>query len=389
MSRSGRQLESHNANAMTDFPTLDTPLPTLLLDADRAWEWPQPPLARTRNRVMMPLDGGVQPCAIETHGGVTVQGHLLHFDAEACVLRVSLANSDGNGGEALKLAFTKFRRLTLGTPWPLARRNAHLPVEHLPADAQERGYRIDLAGGGHLSGITMGRVQAGSGWFFYEPLDGGNALRRIFVPQVACAAVHLGKSAEEEAAERWIATPQQLFAALDAQKTAAIKPLGDALVDLGFVSRSAIEQMLAALAGDDSLPLGEALVAAGLLDRTDLLTALAHKMGYPLVDLARFPIDPLAARKLSQRSMQEHHAVPLLQDGERLIVAIDDLARVPHLQSLRGLAGLELVPVLASRATIDRALAALPQLQGTDFWADNVSLRAKTAPTAPGGLHRR
>lgn len=389
MRRRGRYLESHNANAMSDFPTLDTPLPTLLLDADRAWEWPQPPLARTRNRVMMPLDGGVQPCAIETHGGVTVQGHLLHFDAEACVLRVSLGNTDGNGGEALKLAFTKFRRLTLGTPWPLARRNAHLPVEHLPAAAQERGYRIDLAGGGHLSGITMGHVQAGSGWFFYEPLDGGNALRRVFVPQAACAVVHFDKSAEEEAAERWIATPQQLFAALDAQKMAAIKPLGDALVDLGFVSRSAIEQTLASLAGDDSLPLGEALVAAGRLDRADLLTALAHKMGYPLVDLARFPIDPLAARKLSQRSMKEHHAVPLLQDGERLIVAIDDLARVPHLQSLRALAGLHLVPVLASRATIDRALAALPQLQGTDFWADNVSLRAKAAPTAPGGLHSR
>ena len=30
----------------------------------------------------------------------------------------------------------------------------------------------------------------------------------------------------------------------------------------------------------------------------DLQTALAHKMGYPLVDLTRFPIDVLAARKL-------------------------------------------------------------------------------------------
>jgi hypothetical protein len=385
MGRRGRCLESYDTTAMSDFPTLDTPLPTLLLDADRAWEWPQPPLARTRNRVMMPLDGGVQPCVIETHSGVTVQGHLMHFDIEACTLRVAI----GGSGDGLNLAFANFRRLILTAPWPLARRPANAPVEHLPASAQERGYRVELAGGGELIGPTMGYVQAAGGWFLFEPLEGGAALRRIFVPQAACAAMHFGKSAEEEAAERWIATPEQLFAALETQKTAPIKPLGEALVDLGFVSRGAIEQTLRVLAGDDNQPLGEALVAAGLLDRADLRTALAHKMGYPLVDLTRFPIDPLAARKLSQRSMQEHHAVPLLQDGERLIVAIDDLARVPHLQSLRGLAGLQLVPVLASRASIDRALAALPQLQGTDFWADNVSLRAKAAPTAPGGLHRR
>ena len=370
---------------MANFPTLDTPLPTLMLDAERAWEWPQPPLARTRNRAMTPLDSGVQPCVVETHNGVSVQGNLLHFDIEAGTLRVSL----DSGGEALNLSFRKFRRLTLSTAWPLVLRSAGSPVEHLPASAQERGYRIELVGGGQLSGQTMGHVQAANGWFLFDPLDGGAALRRVFVPQAACAAMHFGMSAEEEAAERWIGTPQQLFAALDAQKSAPIKPLGDALVDLGFVSRSVLEHAVAKLVGDGQRPLGEVLIAAGLLDRADLLTALAHKMGYPLVDLSRFPIDPLATRKLSQRSMQEHHAVPLLQHGERLIVAIDDLARVPHLQSLQGLAGLQLVPVLASRASIALALSALPQRQGTDCWADNVGARMKAMQTAPGAFPSR
>jgi len=130
-------------------------------------------------------------------------------------------------------------------------------------------------------------------------------------------------------------------------------------------------------------------VAAGLLSSADLQTALAHKMGYPLVDLARFPIHKQAARKMSHRAMIDHGAVPVLLQGDRLIVAIDNLARIPRLQSLQALAGLKILPVLASRERIKLALAALPQRLGTDCWADNVPLHMAAPATAPGALHAR
>ena len=359
---------------MPALPTIATPLPTLAFDSDRAWEWPQPPFAR--RHMMAPVDHGAQTCRIETPNGVSVEGRLVDFDSAAGVVRFCLTS----GGVALSLPFAKFRRLTLTTPWPLARRAPDAPVERVPTAAQERTYRIELAAGGHLGGRTMGHVQDAAGLFLFSPLDDGAAVQRVFVPQAACAAVHFGKSAEEQAAERWIATPQALFAALDAQKDARIKPLGEALVDLGFVTRGVLERAVSEQTADRERPLGEELVAAGLLERADLKTALAHKMGYPLVDLARFPVDVQAARKLSQRSMVEHNAFPLAQDGDRLIVAIDDLVRVPRLQALQALAGLKVVPVLASRGRIALALAALPQRLGTDRWADNVPLHLKALP---------
>ena len=98
------------------------------------------------------------------------------------------------------------------------------------------------------------------------------------------------------------------------------------------------------------MPLGEMLVNEGLIDRDDLQTALALKLGYPLVDLSRFPIDPLAARQLSQRVLLEHRVVPLVRRGDWLVVAVDDLARIPRLQALQALAALKVVPVLAARA---------------------------------------
>jgi hypothetical protein len=357
-----------------------TPFPTLMLDVDSVWVWPKPPFAR--NHIMTPLDGGAQPCCIETHNGTEVQGQLLHFDVDAGMLRVSLAADRGT----VELPFTKFRRLTLVTPWPLASRGVDEPVERVPTAVQERSYRIVLLQGGELSGNTMGHVRDKAGLFLFTPLDDGAAVLRVFVPHAAFATVAFGKTAEEQAAERWISTPQQLFAALDAQKSAPIKPLGDALVDLGFMTRGAVERAVRDQPDDNERPLGEELVAAGLLDRADLKTALAHKMGYPLVDLAHFPIDPKAARRLSAKSMRDHHAVPLLEAGDRLIVAIDDLARVPRLQSLEALAGMQLVPVLASRAQIALALGALPQRLGTDPWADNVQIHVHALPTAPGEL---
>ena len=364
----------------TAIPEILTPLPTLSFDPECAWEWPLPPFAR--RHAMSPLDDGEQPCRIETPNGAAVDGCLVDFDADAGVLRFRV----GPAGAHLALPFAKVRRLTLTTPWPLARRASDAPVERVPTAAQERGYDIELPTGGHLSGRTMGHVLEPCGLFLFSPLDDGGAVLRVFVPQVACAAVLFGASAEEQAAERWIATPEQLFAALDAQQTAPIKPLGVALVDLGLVTRGVIDRVVGEQSAARERPLGEELVAAGLLDRADLKTALAHKMGYPLVDLARFPIDPQAARKLSRKALVEHHALPLIKDGERLIVAIDDLARVPRLQALQALAGMKVVPVLASRGRITLALAELTLRVGSDRWADNVPAQLKMQVTNPGAL---
>lgn len=364
-----------------EITPLSTPLPTLMLDDVGTWVWPQPPFAR--HHMMVPLESDVaQPCQVETSNGDTVDGALEQFDADAGVLRLRLSS----GGDALSLPFANFRRLTLSTPWPVARRAPDAPVERVPTAEQERSYRIELPTGGHLAGRTMGHVQRDCGLFIFAPLDDGAAVQRVFVPRAAIGTVHFGKSAEEHAAERWVATAEELLVALVAQKTAPIKPIGDSLLDLGFVTRGVIERIVSEQGGASEVPLGEALVAKGLLERADLQTALAHKMGYPLVDLARFPVDAQAARKLSRKAMIEHNALPLIQHGDELIVAVDDLARVPRLQALQGLAGLKVVPVLASRGRIALALAALLQDLGTDRWSDNVPQQVKALSTGPAPL---
>jgi Type II secretion system (T2SS), protein E, N-terminal domain len=245
-------------------------------------------------------------------------------------------------------------------------------MERMPAAAQERDYSAELSAGGHVAGRTIGHVRQRCGWFLFAPADGGHAVLRQFVPTATCTGVILGKSFEEMAAERWVATPEQMLAAVQAQLKATIRPLGESLRELGLLTQHELDRAVRAQAqAGNEQPLGEALVSAGLITGADLQTALAHKMGYPVVDLLRFPVDPKAVKRFSAAVMHEHRALPLMQDGNRLFVAVDTLGSVATLKSLQSVAGLELVPVIAPRGRLSVALAA--HIKTSDVWASNIT----------------
>ena len=341
-----------------------TPLPVITLSLEEAWSWPAPPF--TRASAMSPLPTGALPCRVESAGGVSFDGELHEFDTARERVRVRV----GRDGDPLWMPFSRLRRLTVIKPWALVREAPGAPLERLPAAAQERDYTAALSAGGHIAGRTLGQVRQRCGWFLFAPADGGHAVLRQFVPAATCTGVVFGKSAEELAAERWVATAEQLTAAVAAQQKAQIRPLGESLIALGLLTPQELERAVRAQAqGNGEEPLGESLVRTGTLSQADLQTALAHKMGYPAIDLLRFPIDPRAVRRFSAAVLQEHRALPLMQDGNKLFVAVDTLASIATLKALQSVAGLELVPVIASRARLSAALAT--QIKSSDVWASN------------------
>lgn len=345
---------------------VSTPLPTITLSIEDAWAWPLPPFAHAQT--MTPLPAGALPCRVDSAGGVTFEGELVEFDAARERMRVRV----GRDGEPLWLPFSRMRRLTVLKPWTQARQAPGAPVERLPAAAQERDYTAELSAGGQVAGRTIGHVRQRCGWFLYAPADGGHAVLRQFVPTATCTGVSLGKSTEELAAERWVATPEQMLAAVQAQQQAAIRPLGDSLRELGLVTQHELDRAVRTQAqGANAQPLGEALVSAGHITSTDLQTALAHKMGYPVVDLLRFAVDAKAVKRFSPAVMNEHRALPLMQDGNRLFVAVDSLASVATLKSLQSVAGLEVVPVIAPRGRLSVALAT--HIRSSDVWASSIT----------------
>jgi hypothetical protein len=329
--------------------------PPLLDDATDPLQWPVPPYAWQRAPV--PVNDAAQPCRVESHKGSVVGGEMLSFDPAGRKLTLRI----GANGATGSVSFSKFRRLTLTTPLMPDPPIAGAAPRRVPTAAHERHYTLHLSGTGEpMTGRAAGHVEAPEGMYLFTPVDEDASLERVFVPRAAYARCEFGQTAEEVAARLWIAAPSELLAAIERQQHMAVRPLGQSLLALGLLTQRQLDLALARRT--DDVPLGDALVATGTITPSDLRTALAHKMGYPLVDLMRFPVDPAASAKLTKALAISCRAVPLMLDGTRLIVAVDEPSRVADLQAIHAFAQLSVVVALAPQLQI---MLALDRLSGS------------------------
>jgi hypothetical protein len=333
--------------------------------ADDMLDWPKPPF---KWRYAASLQNAVHPCRIEATSGSMVEGDAVGVDLSAGTLTFR----GRSGSAAVKVPFSTFRRLTLTEPLRPSAPLANEPVERIPAAAQERGYRLQWrsAALNEAVGRTAGYVERAAGLFLFPPLEDRKSVLRVFIPRAAYSACTFGASAEEVAAARWMSSPPQLLEAIERQAHKPVLPIGHSLLELGAITKEQLDEALAE-PGDGKTPLGETLVARGIISRSTLETALAHKMGYPLVNLNAFPVDEIAAKKLAFRMALGARALPLMIDGTRLIVAVDKPARIQKLRNLQAAAGMILVPVLAPKSNL---LEALHKLYEKDLWKENVSM---------------
>ena len=96
---------------------------------------------------------------------------------------------------------------------------------------------------------------------------------------------------------------------------------------------------------DRTVPIGELLVRLGLVSRQDLMSALARKMGYPMVDLEKFVADPDALNKVPFSVAARLRALPLMLRDTSVIVALEDPSKRALLSELEFVTQCKIVPV--------------------------------------------
>jgi type IV pilus assembly protein PilB len=134
-----------------------------------------------------------------------------------------------------------------------------------------------------------------------------------------------------------------------------VKQLGDILLEGGLVSD---EQLRGAIAEQLRVgrSLGRVLVDLGALTESQLVAALAQQIGMQFVDLTDFPVDGSAVSRVSTSVCRRHTALPIGYDDGRLVVAMADPANVFALDDIRSLSGMDIKPVVATKADVVAAI---------------------------------
>jgi type IV pilus assembly protein PilB len=140
------------------------------------------------------------------------------------------------------------------------------------------------------------------------------------------------------------------------------RQLGQLLLEEGKVSPAQLE---AAFAEQRRVghSLGRVLVELGILTEQELVATLAKQIGMPFVDLSDRTIDPTAASRLPLAMAKRHCALPIGYDGDRLVVAMSDPGNVFAVDDVRAVTGMELRPVVATKADV---LAAIDRMNRSE-----------------------
>jgi type II secretory ATPase GspE/PulE/Tfp pilus assembly ATPase PilB-like protein len=384
------------------------PLSLALLDRRaEPWVWPTPPFVGYESVV----DGAIKPCEVEGLTSAAIGADLLALDFEA---RSASVRVHATGSE-LTLRFDQLRRITLSQPLVVQAPDENDPHASLLARRTVSDYRLGLAnGGGWLAGRTVGHLESPHGLFLFPPLDEFGTVQRMFVPACAYSEFEFGPRIGDLLVEQQSATADQveaavaeqtelrarklgqllveqkivdiddLLAAIDRQAKMPVVRIGEALLGLQLITKAQLAHALDQQKLDRTTPLGELLVNAGHVSREHLQLALARKMGYPVVDVAAFPVDAEAVRKLPFGAARRLVALPLLLRGGQLVVAMADPSRRATIDELEFITQLKVVPTLALADALPTVITATYHRFGADVWLANGALPLEAGVESSG-----
>jgi len=147
------------------------------------------------------------------------------------------------------------------------------------------------------------------------------------------------------------------------------RPLGDILVDLGFVKREVVEEALAR-SRDSHLLMGMKLLKEGVIDDQQLALALSIRFKIGYTELSRpDQVDPEAVALVPERMARRYVLIPMHREGNSLTIAMASPTNVFAVDAVRAATGMHVrviaAPESAIRKAIDRFYGFGPDLEST------------------------
>jgi len=313
-------------------------------------------------------------CSADGWGEQTVSGLLLDFDQSARLIKIRPTAQP----RSLSLKFNQVKRLKIDPRPGSAGQQSHTDAHSLDLLHATHSFLVSLRDGALYSGICLGYRKTEQGlWIFPKSALDGEP-QRVFIPKSGILRFELRTGQESQIADtdfaqtvlhEWshtqplapvageapavVETLADLQRALQRQARLQPVPVGEALVGLGKITSEQLAQVLQWQQADQSRqPLGQLLLDKGLVSAADLQTAFARKMGYPFVNLHKFPIDATALRRVPFALAQRLQALPLVEQGGALVVAMLDPLQFRVIDDLEFTTQRKILPVVSVSAEI-------------------------------------
>ena len=283
-------------------------------------------------------------CSLEAWKGQILSGKLHDLDFEQRALSVQFLSEPSL--RLVRLSHFKMLRIE-----PMPEDVAAMPRAGSTAF---KSFTVEFKDGKTFAGAALGWRSQAEGWWIFLPLSQLGDPASVFVPGAgirqiefrdesglklagpgfgpagfADHALQPNRPVQVDTVPTLLvnalkATREDLRFALEAQLNFKPIPIGEALLGLGKISQEQLSQALRQQSRSPGLPLGQVLIELGLVTTDDLQLALVTKMGYPFVDLRKFPIDVIALRRVPAALAVKLKILPLMEWKSTLIVAMAD-----------------------------------------------------------------
>jgi type IV pilus assembly protein PilB len=119
--------------------------------------------------------------------------------------------------------------------------------------------------------------------------------------------------------------------------------------------------------GRKGVPPVSYLVASGLISSRRIAERISLDFGVPLLDLTAFVLDGNLIGTVSEKLVQKHHVLPLLQRGNRLFLAVADPTSHQSFEEIKFHTGLSVEVVLVEEDKLAKSIEALLEAADSAF----------------------
>jgi len=152
--------------------------------------------------------------------------------------------------------------------------------------------------------------------------------------------------------------------------------IGDRLVEMGLISKDQLQVALHERKRTNKL-LGTLLVDLGFITESALSAVLASSSGFEKFDLGGTVVEPELLKRIPKEVALRYRVLPVSLEGKSLRLAMADIYDVLALDQTRKYAppGCEIIPLISSEAEI---LQAIDQFYGYEFSIDGILRELET-----------